>query len=253
MSTPTNVHYSHLFHVLQYIRGTIDWCLFFSSSSSLQLHAYFDATWGSNPSDLSLSLLIVSTLVPPWLPKRPRSRLLFPTLALRLSCVLWPVWLLRWLGYGGSWLILVLLSPPLHLCTVTVLVLSVLLRTQWSMSSLNTLECIASIFGPLYRIRLLIFSIVGTLRTGYLTYKPQVKISCRACIHTLPCALRLRTSPPSWGGLRCCHVSYSSRPRLLTEVGSDPATCPMAPDIASQLRWAPVLPRVLWLQTSPLS
>jgi hypothetical protein len=45
--------------------------------------------------------------------------------------------------------------------------------------------------------------------------------------------------------------SYGSELRLLAEVGSGDATCPMAPDLASRLRWAPTLPRVLWLRTSP--
>jgi hypothetical protein len=79
------------------------------------------------------------------------------------------------------------------------------------------------------------------------TYKPQVKISCRTCIHTLPRVLWLRISPPSWGGLRRCHVPYGSGPRLPAEVDSSAATCPMALDLASRLRWAPVLPRALWL------
>jgi hypothetical protein len=45
MSTPTSAHYSHLRRVLQYLCGTIDRCLFFSSSNSLQLHTYSDAAW----------------------------------------------------------------------------------------------------------------------------------------------------------------------------------------------------------------
>jgi hypothetical protein len=49
-----------------------------------------------------------------------------------------------------------------------------------------------------------------------------------------------------------CHVPYSSGPRLPAEVGSSAAMCPMALDLASQLRWAPALPRVIWLRTSPL-
>jgi hypothetical protein len=60
MSTPTSVNYSHLLRVLRYLRGTIDHRLFFSSSSSLQLHAYYDAIWGSDPSDFkSLSAYCV--------------------------------------------------------------------------------------------------------------------------------------------------------------------------------------------------
>jgi hypothetical protein len=46
-------------------------------------------------------------------------------------------------------------------------------------------------------------------------------------------------------------VYYSSGPHLPTEVGSNAATCHTVPDLTSQLRWAPVLLRVLWLQTSP--
>jgi hypothetical protein len=51
VSTPTQIHYSHIVRVLRYLRGTISRRLFFSRSSSLQLQAYCDATWASDPSD----------------------------------------------------------------------------------------------------------------------------------------------------------------------------------------------------------
>jgi hypothetical protein len=51
ISAPTQIHYSHIFHVLCYLRGTSTRCLFFSCSISLQLQAYCDATWASDPSD----------------------------------------------------------------------------------------------------------------------------------------------------------------------------------------------------------
>jgi hypothetical protein len=51
VSAPTSVHYSHLLHVLRYLHGTITRRLFFPRSSSLQLQAYPDATWASDPSD----------------------------------------------------------------------------------------------------------------------------------------------------------------------------------------------------------
>uniref|UniRef100_A0A8R7R8J0 Reverse transcriptase Ty1/copia-type domain-containing protein n=1 Tax=Triticum urartu TaxID=4572 RepID=A0A8R7R8J0_TRIUA len=51
VSAPTSVHYSHLLHVLQYLWDTIYHRLFFPRSSSLQLQAYSDATWASDPSD----------------------------------------------------------------------------------------------------------------------------------------------------------------------------------------------------------
>jgi hypothetical protein len=51
VSTPTQIHYSHLLHVIRYLRGTISHRLFFPRSSSLQLQAYCDVTWASDPSD----------------------------------------------------------------------------------------------------------------------------------------------------------------------------------------------------------
>jgi hypothetical protein len=45
------VHYSYLLCVLRYLRGTITRHLFFPRSSSLQLQAYSDAMWASDPSD----------------------------------------------------------------------------------------------------------------------------------------------------------------------------------------------------------
>jgi hypothetical protein len=51
VSAPTTVHYSHLLCVLRYLRGTITRRLFFPCSSSLQLQAYSDAMWASDPMD----------------------------------------------------------------------------------------------------------------------------------------------------------------------------------------------------------
>jgi hypothetical protein len=50
-SDPTQIPYSHLLHVLRYLRGTISRHLFFPRSSSLQLQTYCDATWASVPFD----------------------------------------------------------------------------------------------------------------------------------------------------------------------------------------------------------
>jgi hypothetical protein len=51
ISAPTQIHYSHLLCVMRYLCETISHRLFFPRSSSLQLHAYCDATWASDPSD----------------------------------------------------------------------------------------------------------------------------------------------------------------------------------------------------------
>jgi hypothetical protein len=50
-SAPTQIHCSHLLRVLRYLHGTISRHLFFPRSSSLQLQAYCDTNWASDPSD----------------------------------------------------------------------------------------------------------------------------------------------------------------------------------------------------------
>src|SRR3954471_8811574 len=51
ISAPTTVHYAHILRVLRYLRGSSFRCLHFFRKSPLQLHAYFDATWASDPVD----------------------------------------------------------------------------------------------------------------------------------------------------------------------------------------------------------
>ena len=51
VSAPTYVHFGHLLRVLRYLRGTSSQCLFYARDSPLQLHAYSDSTWASDPTD----------------------------------------------------------------------------------------------------------------------------------------------------------------------------------------------------------
>jgi hypothetical protein len=51
VAAPTSVHYGHLLRVLRYLRGTATLCLFYDHNSPLQLHAYSDATWASEPTE----------------------------------------------------------------------------------------------------------------------------------------------------------------------------------------------------------
>jgi hypothetical protein len=67
----------------------------------------------------------------------------------------------------------------------------------------------------------------------------------------LPRVLRHRTPPPCSGGLRRCHVSHDTGPRLLTREGSGAAMCPTASDPASLLGRTPTLPRVPWHRILP--
>jgi hypothetical protein len=78
VSAPTTVHYSHLLRVLQYLRGTITRRLFFPRSSSLQLQAYSDATWASDPMDPHSLSTTVCFLVVRSLHRRRRNIPQFP-------------------------------------------------------------------------------------------------------------------------------------------------------------------------------
>jgi hypothetical protein len=48
---PTSVHFGHLLRLLRYLRGTSSQSLFYVHDTSLQLHAYSDSTWASDPTN----------------------------------------------------------------------------------------------------------------------------------------------------------------------------------------------------------
>jgi hypothetical protein len=106
-------------------------------------------------------------------------------------------------------------------------------------------------FNELAVLPLLVYVLcVGTLQTGYFrvhTSRQDKKQDMHPRAVTCPTALDLHSCQ---GGQRRCHVPYSSEPRFSAEVGSDDATCLVASDHASRLRWALILPRVLRLWTS---
>ena len=58
VAAPTQLHYTHLLHLLRYLHGTISR----RRSSPLHLQAYSNTTWASNHSDLRSPMLIVSSL-----------------------------------------------------------------------------------------------------------------------------------------------------------------------------------------------
>jgi hypothetical protein len=102
MSTPTSVHYNHLLHVLRYLHGTSDQRLFFSSSSSLQLHAYSNATWGSDPLEfksLSAHCVFLGSSLIAWKTKKQTvvSRSSAEVELRAFACVTAEVTWLRWL------------------------------------------------------------------------------------------------------------------------------------------------------------
>jgi hypothetical protein len=116
VSAPTQIHYSQLLHVLRYLRGTISHHLFFSRSSSLQLQAYCDATWASDPSDcrsLSAYCVFLGGSLITWKTKkyvavsRSSAEAELHVMALVTAEVTWLRWLLEDFG------IFVSMSTPL--------------------------------------------------------------------------------------------------------------------------------------------
>jgi hypothetical protein len=115
VSTPTSVHYGHLLRVLRYLRGTQSRCLLYDSDSPLQLHAYSDATWASDPVDRCSTTVTVFFLDPLLLPGNPRSKRPYLVLVLKPNFGLLLLPLLKLFGWAGYWLILVFLVTLLHL------------------------------------------------------------------------------------------------------------------------------------------
>jgi hypothetical protein len=121
VSAPTSVHYGHLLRVLRYFRGTKTQCLFYDSNSPLQLHAYSDATWTSDPTYrcfiTGYCILLGSSLVA-WKSKkkavvsRSSTEVELQTLATTTAEIIWIRWLLADLGVSCD-------SPTLLCCDNT--------------------------------------------------------------------------------------------------------------------------------------
>jgi hypothetical protein len=111
VSAPTQIHYSHLLRVLCYLRGTISRRLFFPRFSSLQLQAYCDATWASDPSDrrsLSSYCVFLGGSLIAWKTKKQvavshsSAEAELRTIALVTADVTWLRWLLENFGVSVS-------------------------------------------------------------------------------------------------------------------------------------------------------
>jgi hypothetical protein len=111
VSAPTQIHYSHLLRVLRYFRGTTSHHLFFPRSSSLQLQAYCDATWASDPSDhhsLSAYCVFLGGSLIAWKTKkqvadsRSSAEAELRAMALVIAEVTWLWWLLEDFGVSVS-------------------------------------------------------------------------------------------------------------------------------------------------------
>ena len=104
---PTTVHHGHLLRVLRYLRGTTSRCLFYANSSQLQLHAYSDATWASDPVErrpVTGYCIFLGTSLIAWKSKkqtavsRSSAEAELRALATTTSEIVWLRWLLADLG-----------------------------------------------------------------------------------------------------------------------------------------------------------
>lgn len=116
---PTSVHFGHLLHLLWCLCGTSSQFLLYAQDSQLQLHAYSDPTWTSDPtnhrSDTGYCILLGSSHA--WKSKKQVVESCSSTEAeLRELLTLL---LRRSYGFDGCWLILVFLVMLPHLFYVT--------------------------------------------------------------------------------------------------------------------------------------
>ena len=111
VSAPTQLHYTHLLRVLRYLRGTSSRRLFFSRSSPLELQAYSDATWASDPSDrrsLSAYCIFLGSSLIAWKTKkqtavsRSSAEAELRAMAAVTTEVTWLQWLLEDFGVMAS-------------------------------------------------------------------------------------------------------------------------------------------------------
>ena len=107
VSAPTSVHYAHLLHVLRYLWGTASQRLFYAKSSPVQLHAYSDSTWVSDPMDrrsITGYCIFIGTSPIAWKSKkqsavsRSSAEAELRALATTTAEVIWLRWLLADLG-----------------------------------------------------------------------------------------------------------------------------------------------------------
>lgn len=107
VSAPTSAHYGHLLRVLRYLRGTSSRRLFYARSNQLQLHAYTDSTWASDPVDrrsVTGYCLFLGTSLIAWKSKkqtavsRSSAEAELRAIATVTSEIVWLRWLLADLG-----------------------------------------------------------------------------------------------------------------------------------------------------------
>ena len=140
MDAPRSIHYVAVLWILWYVKGTLYHGLHYFSWSSLELHAYSDADWASDPIDrcsITDFCFLLGTSLVSW---RSKKKMWFPILILRLSIVPLLTPPASLFGFAGSWLTWMLHNPLSFLFIVTIVVLYTLLIMMSSMNAPNTFQ-----------------------------------------------------------------------------------------------------------------
>jgi hypothetical protein len=107
MAAPRSTHFSAVLRILRYLKGTLFHGLYFSSQSSLRLHAYTDADWVGDPTNRHSTIgycFLLGTSVISWRSKkqtiiaRSSTEAEYRGLADTTSELLWLRWLLQDMG-----------------------------------------------------------------------------------------------------------------------------------------------------------
>ena len=144
VASPTTVHWTTVLRILRYLRGIVSQSLLLSSTSSLELCAYSDVDYGSDPTNrksvTGFCTFLGDSLISWKSEKQP-----IVSLPLKRNIVLWhllPKRLFGYVGYLQIWEYFFLI--PL-LCIVTTKVLFRLLTIQSFINEPNTLKLIVTL------------------------------------------------------------------------------------------------------------
>jgi hypothetical protein len=146
MATPCSTHFSTVLRILCYLKGTLFHRLHFSSKSPLELHAYTNADWATDPTDCHSTTgycFLLGTSLISWHSKkqsivvRSSTEAEYRALADTTSELLWLRWLLQDMGVS-------FLQPLLS--TVTIEVLFRLPIMMFFMNGPNILRLIVILF-----------------------------------------------------------------------------------------------------------
>lgn len=150
MAHPLDAHLHAATRVLRYLKNAPGQGLFYSSTSSVSLTAFYDADWSACPdsrcSVTGYCMFLGDSLIS-W-----RSKKQFLVAVLKLSIDRWLMPLVNSFGFTTCLLIFIVFLQDLRLSIATTNLLCILLLIRFTMNALNTLKTIVILFVRSYRV-----------------------------------------------------------------------------------------------------